>query len=179
MGNNYTSGAITGDLEDQFRTYLQGQTFGRGDGVGYGQLSPFARAQLRGRMAPAQTEFQLFGQGTPFGTFLEDRPEGGRTQAQINQQVQNLRSLLGTAGGLAGGGFQGAQAQALRGFFGDDEAAQKNAALLGASRGVNPYFRQALRTGAEEGFREYRAAFPGTSWLDYANQAGLLGTVAS
>jgi hypothetical protein len=174
---DYETGGVTGNLEDQFRQYLEGQLLRGGSDAtqGFAGLNPFARRQAMARMAPATTEFQLFGTGDAFGTFLGDRPTAGRTREGINTQVQNLRKLLAAKqGGYGDSGFEGAQAQALRGYFGESDEAQMNAALLGASRGVNPYFRGAMRTGAEEGYKAYRAGKPGTSWLDYADAVGLL-----
>jgi hypothetical protein len=197
-----TGEAITSSLASQYLKFLQSRTYGTGlEGqgtAGFGQLTPSARSQVAGRFQPRRTEFNLFGPGRgittdeetdevfapmgTFGDFLRARPTGGsaggyRTQGDINARVQNLRRLLADpTGGVGQSGFTAEQGATMRGLFADDPTRQMNAAMLGAGRGVNPYFRDAMRQGAESNYANFRANNPGVSWLDYANQVGLLGT---
>jgi hypothetical protein len=172
---------VTGSLGDQYRAFLQDQRYGvnllNQQQATFGQLNPAARREMLSRFTPRATEFGLFGSGEAPSTFADYLQAGTpRTTADINTQVQNLRQLLAQTGGGLGGGFGAKQAATLRGLYADDPEAQMNVGLLGAERGLNPYFRTALRRGAEQGFDAYRSANPGTSFLDYANQIGLLGS---
>ena len=197
-----TGEAITSSLADQYLKFLQSRTYGTGltrqGTAGFGQLTPTARSQVAGRFQPRRTEFNLFGPGRgittdeetdevfapmgTFGEFLGARSTAGtgggyRTQGDINARVQNLRRLLADpTGGVGQSGFTANQGMMMRGLFADDPTRQMNAALLGAGRGVSPYFRDAMRQGAEANYANFRANNPGVSWLDYANQVGLLGT---